>query len=52
MTVNDSNHRTRWTTEEIEFLQSEWDGTHETCEVIAEILGRTLYAQRYHRGTQ
>ena len=50
MTVNDSNHRTRWTTEEIEFLQSEWDGTHETCEVIAEILGRTpnAVAQRHY----
>lgn len=41
-----SEHRTRWTKDEISFLVSEWDGTAETLELIAEILGRTVDAVR------
>lgn len=44
------NHRTRWTVEEIEFLESEWDGTHATAAIIAELLDRTVNAvlQRHY----
>lgn len=45
-----ANHGTRWTRAEDEFLQAEWDGTHATAEVIAELLGRTVNAalQRHY----
>ena len=48
--VSDSNHGTRWTVEEDDFLTSQWDGRGSTTEVIAEILGRTANAcsQRYY----
>lgn len=47
------HHRTRWTVEEDEFLQAEWDGHRETAAVIAEILGRTVNAtaQRHYELT-
>lgn len=43
-------HRTRWTVEEDEFLQGQWDGTQATAAVIAELLGRTVNAtaQRHY----
>ena len=48
-----TQHRTRWTVEEDEFLQSQWDGHRETVEAIAELLGRTVNAtaQRHYELT-
>lgn len=48
--MSTEQHRTRWTTDEVDFLVAEWDGTHATAEVIAEILGRTVAAvsQRWY----
>jgi hypothetical protein len=47
------NHRTRWTEAEDAFLQDEWDGTHETRDVIAELLERTpdAVSQRHYELT-
>jgi hypothetical protein len=45
-TSETTEHRTRWTVEETEFLRSQWDGTYATAAVIAECLGRTEVAVR------
>lgn len=43
-----SQHRTRWTRDEIAFLMSEWEADHSEANlaVIAELLGRTEDACR------
>jgi hypothetical protein len=44
------HYREPWTNDEDAFLREEWDGTEETLETIAELLGRTIEAcrQRYY----
>lgn len=48
-----TNHATRWTVQEVEFLAESWDGTEETLSAVAELLERTVEAcrQRYYEWT-
>lgn len=39
-----TNHATRWTEQELEFLTESWDGTEETLSAVAELRGRAARA--------